>query len=124
MNLTEAMRRDGVEVAGAPAADAQGSIAVLFDGSPASHEKLRRATRICEETGSTLDVALSTDVGCWSLAFGLAGGWDCVGLEDEMLEELQRALAVVIADAPRRIVVRSRVVSSRDARRLSLARAS
>lgn len=94
-----------------------GTVVVVFDGSPAACEDLRRASSICAETGSALDVALSTSVSRWSLALGSVGGWDCGGLEDEMLEELHRDFAAAIAEIPSHVVVRSRVVDGREARR-------
>lgn len=88
----------------------ENTVVVVFDGSETAHEDLRRATEIAAGSGATLEVALATNINRWSLALGLTGGYDTLTLEDEVLEELERDLAVAIAAIPRRIEVRRRVV--------------
>jgi nucleotide-binding universal stress UspA family protein len=90
--------------------EAENTVVVVFDGSDASYEDLGRATEIAEGTGATLEVALATNINRWSLALGLTGGYDTLTLEDEVLDELERELAVAIAGTPRRIEVRRQVV--------------
>ena len=88
----------------------ENTVVVVFDGSEGSHEDLRRAAAVAGERGATLEVALATDINRWSLALGLTGGYDTLTLEDEVLDELERDLAVAIAGTPRRIEVRRQVV--------------
>jgi hypothetical protein len=83
---------------------------VVFDGSEKAYEDLRRASAIAEEPFGTLEITVVANLHCWGLAFGLAGGWDTLTLEDEALEELERDLAAAIAEMPRRVDVRSQVV--------------
>jgi hypothetical protein len=89
---------------------AEDTVIVVFDGSEGAHEDLRRAVEIVEASGAVLEVGLATNINRWSLALGLTGGYDTLTLEDEVLEELERDLAVAIAGIPRRIEVRRRVV--------------
>ena len=100
----------------------ENTVVVIFDGSEAAYEDLWRAIGMLEGTGGTLEVALATNINRWSLALGMASGYDTLALENEVLEKLERDLAVAIADIPRQIEVFSEIVrggSSRFLRRHS-----
>jgi len=90
--------------------ESESTVVVVFDGSDDSHENLRRAAAIVEESGGALEIALATDVNRWSLALGLSGGYDTSTLEDELVAELERELTAAISGLPRRVEVRRRVV--------------
>jgi hypothetical protein len=103
--------------------ESENTVVVVFDGSEEGHGDLRRAAVVAEETGAVLEVALATNINRWSLALGLTGGYDTLTLEDEVLAELERDLAVAIAHIPRRIEVRRQVVRGSTSRFLRRRRA-
>ncbi len=99
-------------------------IMVVFDGSPAGYEDLDEAVAIAEAGGGTLEIAATANINRWTLALGLGGGYDTIGLEDEILADLDRKLTEAIAAIPRRIEVRSQIVHGSASRFLRRARAS
>jgi nucleotide-binding universal stress UspA family protein len=91
-------------------------VLVVFDGSPASLEDVRRAGVIADEVGAVLEIASAPRLNRWALALGLGGGYDTESVEEEASAELSRELSGAIGQIPLRVQIETRVVKESAAR--------
>jgi hypothetical protein len=99
-----------------PAGAHQARILVVFDGTPAALEDVRRAGFIADQLGAILEIVSAPALNRWALAFALGGGLETVSVEEEASRELHRQLSETIDEIPIRVPIETRSIKEGAAR--------